>query len=98
MTNWGFSSNWPRKVRRLASAVANGRPATRTLRNSGWVIVPSGATTKSPLNSGLRHTSMRTESPGVSTDCALRAGGLLGGGREREDEHGRTRDWRSGCA
>ncbi len=78
MTNWGFSSYWPRKVRRLASAVANGRPATRTLRKSGWVIVPSGATTKSPLNSGLRHTSMRTESPGVSTDCALRGGRLLG--------------------
>ena len=33
--------------------------------------VPFGATTKSPLNSGLRHTTTRTESPGASIEAAL---------------------------
>jgi hypothetical protein len=32
-------------------------------------MVPFGATTKSPLNSGLRHTTTRTESPGVSIEA-----------------------------
>jgi hypothetical protein len=36
-------------------------------------MVPFGATTKSPLNSGFRHTTIRTESPGDSTDCSLEA-------------------------
>ena len=75
MTNCGFSSNPDRNWRRLDSAVANGRPATFTPRNSGWVIDPSGATTKSPLNSGFLHTTIRTESPGVRTPAwSARAG------------------------
>ena len=61
-----------RNVRRLPSAVANGKPATFTDRNRGWVMVPSGATTKSPLNSGLRHTTMRTESPASARPALLR--------------------------
>jgi hypothetical protein len=36
-------------------------------------MVPFGATTKSPLNSGFRHTTIRTESPGASTAWSLEA-------------------------
>ncbi len=71
ITNSGFSSNRVRNRRRLASAVAKGTPPTCTDRNSGWVMELFGATTKSPLNSGFRHTTIRTESPGASTDCSL---------------------------
>ena len=75
MTNSGFSSNRARNLRRLASAVAKGTPPTCTERKSGWVMVPFGATTKSPLNSGFRHTTIRTESPGDSTAWPLEARG-----------------------
>ena len=55
---------------RFASAVAMGTPATRTARNSGWITVPSAPITNSPLNSGLRQTTMRSVSPGESTVCS----------------------------
>ena len=34
-------------------------------------MLPSLATTKSPLNSGLRHTTMRMESPGARVSGSL---------------------------
>src|SRR5688572_29600024 len=36
-------------------------------------MVPFGATTKSPLNSGFLQTTILTESPGVNTACSLEA-------------------------
>jgi hypothetical protein len=38
-------------------------------------MVPFGATTKSPLNSGFRQTTIRTESPGDNTPRSLEAAG-----------------------
>ena len=62
-TGQGRYGGWPRRSRRECL-----RPGRAW--NSGWVMVPSGATMKSPLNSGLRHTTMRTESPGARTTCS----------------------------
>src|SRR5215210_2848819 len=39
-------------------------------------MLPSGATTKSPLISGLRQTTIRTESPGVSEETSLEEEGV----------------------